>query len=262
MDHDIANLDDCIFDYLVSNCDEPKSFDEIYDSISKSSGHRCSELNKYDAKKKYGNYFLSTCYGMSDNYKNVHKTFKRNVGYLMYSDNKSFDNIDIKSNNIPTNTFNMFDGNKSNEIIKCYMDSTKNYNYETYVNEDETMTEFIIKQGNLDLIKQLVNKGVINLNTDRELLINLAIKHKKYSMINNIFNLVLEENNKRLGLSKYNNTKNSFVIDADEMSRIMTTVNHHDDDETILTCYSMLSNILCFACWIIMLMWGFKIFGL
>ncbi len=253
MNHDINNLDDCIFDYLVLNCDEPKSFDEIYDSISGTSGHRCSELNKYDAKKKYSNYFLSTCYGMNDNYKNIHKTFKRNVGYLMYSDKKSFDDVDVNSKKYikSTNNFDMFDDNKSNEIIKHYMDSNKNFNYETYVNEEETMTEFIIKQGNLNLVKQLVNKGVINLNTDRELLINLAIKHKKYSMINNIFNLVLDENNKHMGISKYNNTRNSFVI-TDPII----------ENETDLTFYSMFSNILCFTFWMVMLMWGFKIFGL
>ena len=68
MDHSIDNLNDCIFDYLLSNIDKPKSFDEIYDAISGTTGHRCSELSRYNSKKKYGSYFLSLCYNLNDNY--------------------------------------------------------------------------------------------------------------------------------------------------------------------------------------------------
>lgn len=81
MDHRLNKLDECIFDYLVCNADRPVSLPRIFDDIRSTSGHRCEELtNSY----KHRQHFLSTCYSLNRNYKNIKKIFRFRKLYLMF----------------------------------------------------------------------------------------------------------------------------------------------------------------------------------
>ena len=208
MDHYIDNLEECVFDYLVSHKDVPKSLEEIYDDISGTTGHRCSELNTYNAKYKYRNKFLSICYNINNVYENIHKYFKNNICYLLYSEKKKnlitlmYNNKithSPRATNSESNTFNA----ESDEFIKYAIFNDNSFDYNTFINENETMTELIIKRGNLASLVHLINNNVIDLNTDYNKLINYAIKHQKYYMINKIVDLLAEQYDNKIKKYEY-----------------------------------------------------------
>jgi len=230
MDHPIENLEECVFDYLISHKDVPKSLEEIYDDISGTTGHRCSELNSYNARYKYKHRFLSVCYNINNVYENIHKYFKHDTCFLLYSEKKKnviplvYNNKITNSprlNSLEINTFNA----DSDEFIKyTVFNNNTTFNYSTLINENETMIELIIKRGNLTSLVHLINNNVIDLSTDYNKLINYAIKHQQYYMINKIVDLLAEQYN-----VKINNYK-----------RIQQLANHYnyddndDDDDDML----------------------------
>jgi hypothetical protein len=129
------------------------------------------------------------------------------------------------------------------------MNSNKNRShYNTFVNENETMTEFIVKQGNFSLIKQLISKNIIDIDEDYNYLIDLAIKHKQFLIIKDIAKLVIDENNNKLEIKtkefeKYKKNAQKMIVFKDEEQ---------------LTCQSVLSNITCFTFWIMLLFFGYR----
>ncbi len=86
MDHQFNKLDECIFDYLACNADKPVSLPKIFDDIRKDEGHRCSNLtNSY----RHRQHFLTICYGLDRNYKNIKKIFRYGKLYLMFQKDRT-----------------------------------------------------------------------------------------------------------------------------------------------------------------------------
>ena len=143
MDHSLNELKECIFDYLLYHTDTPKYVDQIYDDISGPVGHRCSELSKIGAKRRYKDYFITTCYDMPNEYNNIQLFYKNSVCYLIYSNNKYVDNV-------------------TDQNIKV---------------------ELLIKYGNITEIGNMVKTGHLDIRKHYRTLINYAITHKQYDMI-------------------------------------------------------------------------------
>lgn len=94
MDHPIAELSECIFDYLASKSDRFVSVRQIIKDITSSSGHRCSALNKFD-----NNYVRTIvtdkAYNLENEYENVYKVLRNGEFYLIYSNDKLEDPYDV-----------------------------------------------------------------------------------------------------------------------------------------------------------------------
>ncbi len=239
MDHPINELEGCIFDYLISHKDIPKSLEEIYTDITGLTGHRCSELRAYDATHIYKNRFASICYNINNNYKNIHKYFKNNTCFLLYSEKKnnfiplSYSNKinnTLKPNTLESNHLvnplgkNFLDVNPD-DFIKYTISHNNSFNYNTLINENETMIELIIRRGNFPNVSFLIENNIVNIGVDYNKLIEFAIKHKQYFMITKIIDLLVEHNNKiyndKIAIYKqnyndnFNYTINTTVVEND-----------------------------------------------
>jgi hypothetical protein len=70
MDHTKDNLAECVFDYLASNPDRYIHYRQIFEDITRDTGHRCSELTDSLADRRY---FMTICYSLNHQYKNIRK---------------------------------------------------------------------------------------------------------------------------------------------------------------------------------------------
>jgi len=155
MDHPIAKLDECIFDYLVSHANQMKSIDEIFYDISGTSGHRCSKLISTPNARQI---FTTKCYTLDRHFKNVRKLFRGDQLYLIFDQDRRFDNIDYDESvfkDVPINPTYSWDIGSTSVID--YMFSDMHYN-------DYTGSYFTTRFDGVDTILHIL---VRNNGTDR-----------------------------------------------------------------------------------------------
>lgn len=166
MDHDLSNLSICIFDYLVTQKDDWINIEKIFIDITGSSGHRCSHL-----KENHYNYFEAICYDLPTQYKNVNYNSGNGYKYLQYTDKKQ----EPKPNK--TKFYTLSDSNKFVKYSSHYASNKE---------------EALIKIGDIEGMTKMINKNKLDITTDYERLINYAIKHEQYFMINDLVKLLVE----------------------------------------------------------------------
>ncbi|QKF94610.1 hypothetical protein QKU48_gp1152 [Fadolivirus algeromassiliense] len=189
MDHPISQLDDCIFDYLTSHPDTPKSFHSMYNDISGTSGHRCSELNDPYNRSLYKNRFLTACYTLDNKYQNIHKIFKNSIPYLIFSskskaeimnDYNNQDLLNINSNDINIDYDSMIDYLLEN------LDQYETFDFNNaQITENETLLEHIVKSGNVDKFRKIMDMYDIDLTKriNNKSLIDVAFSSGNIQML-------------------------------------------------------------------------------
>lgn len=169
MDHPISQLNDCIFDYLTSYPDMAKSFTQIYNDITGSTGHRCSELNDPSFRALRKNRFITTCYTLDNEYKNIHKIFKSGTPYLVFSSKPKADvamqfnlqdltDSDVMPSSCPVD----YDG-----MIDYLLENTDQFDDFDFNNaqmtETETLLQYIIKTNKLEQFRKIMSLYDIDL---------------------------------------------------------------------------------------------------
>lgn len=206
MDHSLKELDSCIFDFLVDNHDQLKSFEQIFTGISGDTGHRCSAL-KDEANK---NKFLALCFTLDVNYNNIHKIFVKNEPYLIYSTKSKLEihqnfNIYFKKRNLSleSNTFDIIN------IVNYIIDNVDDYSecdFYCDINENESLIEYLIKLNKVDMVTKILNLFYIDLsmkNNNGKSLLDIAIDNNNGLMV---FKLMeIDYDDKILELNTYNN---------------------------------------------------------
>jgi hypothetical protein len=165
MDHDLSNLNICIFDYLVTQQKGTwVNIKKIFLDITGPSGHRCSAL-----KETHYNYFEAICYDLPSQYKNVNYNGSNGYKYLQYTDKPQESN--------KTKFYTLSDSNKFVKYSSHYASNKE---------------EALIKAGDIDGITKMINKNKLDIIVDYERLINYAIKHEQYFMITDLVKLVVD----------------------------------------------------------------------
>lgn len=170
MDHTIDNLHQCIFDYLITRENVHVSVQEIFFHITQPFGHRCSALKK-DNLQHY-NKFLSICYNMHINYKNIRKYFKYDTCYLVYSINKYDQLVNSQS---------------SIHIPSCF----------SLKEEENELTFTPVQKDKFSNFEKLLNEQNICIDTEYQELISFAIENKHYFMIYEMVDLLIANNKKK-----------------------------------------------------------------
>lgn len=80
MEHNLEELDECIFDYLSSNADNVISIDNIYRDITSDEGHRCPDLRYQDASL-----FIDHCFGLDKKFSRVKCFLNEGRMFLLFS---------------------------------------------------------------------------------------------------------------------------------------------------------------------------------
>lgn len=178
MNYTIDTVDDCIFDYLVSNVNVSKSLDEIYCDITKDVGHRCSDLPATDylnlnnvIHNENQTKFLIACYTLDFHFKNIYKVYKNGTIYLIYGQDLS-----------PIHEDDNIKSTSDNNIIDCLM-NPKMYN--------SLLVHYCIKKSNLILLEYIMKK--YSVDTDSYIqLINLSVDYNNKTAIEKIIRIHLE----------------------------------------------------------------------
>jgi len=213
MDHKIEELDACIFDYLSSHPDIPRSFTQIFNDISGSTGHRCSQLMDLSNRKKYRDLFITTCYTMDNKWKNVHKIFKNDVPHLVFS-TKSRSEVMLEFNNTKfyTDTYNgempyMLD----TDIIEIdsaidYMldndDMPYDFDFSLQLNPNENLVQYLVKKNKLDKLKKVLELFDVKLDEkfNGKTLVDTAIESGNIEMVKEL--MEFDFNNKKHELDR------------------------------------------------------------
>ena len=160
MDHPVAKLDDCIFDYLVSHANQMRSIDEIFYDISGATGHRCSKLISTPNARRI---FTTKCYTLDRHFKNVRKLFRGDQLYLIFDQDRRFDNAEYDEsvfNDLPINPKYSWDIGSTNVVDDMfgdihYDDYTGSYFSNRFDGKD-TILHILVRNGNLDRLADLL----------------------------------------------------------------------------------------------------------
>jgi hypothetical protein len=268
MDHAIENVDECIFDYLVSNADEFKSIPTIFSNIIKETGHRCITLkNEF---LKYKNKFIATCYLLNNSYNNIHKIFINDRLYLMYS-NKHIDSYDDYTQNITDDyifdaDFSYLDKDGLAYYISYNYHDLTNFNPCNYLDDIDSIMHFIVKRDNHELVKKTLDRfecdkieyNIDNKNKDGLTLMNIAETNGNFVMYKKLLDIKYEkyikdlnENivdlNKRLKMLKMKNIKlknTNIELTFDNTDLIQSNVTYKYDNNVAHTVSLMLTGLL------------------
>lgn len=204
MDHPISELSECIFDYLVSQADIPKSFTQIYDDISGPSGHRCSELNNIYNKNLYKNRFMADCYTLDIIYKNIYKIFKYDIPYLIFSTKSKqdvFNQFNVQFLNNHQTSTNNYNSHLVNNQSDTYYNSSEldgiidyllehNNESSTYFsnllfNQDQSILQYIIRTNKIDKLRKLMDLYDIDLThqSNGKTLIDVASDNNNVNLL-------------------------------------------------------------------------------
>ena len=190
MDHKIGELRECVFDYLASKPDQLKSFTQIFNDISGPTGHRCSQLQDLSNRKKYKDLFMTICYTVDNEYQNVHKIYKNDKIYLVFStlprseviskyQSIVYDSTDLDQ--VELDQLNQFDLDSIidamlNETTKQTLDNDFDFSFQ--LNADGKLLQHLIKKNSLAKLQKILNMFDIELNGnfDGKSLIDIAVE--------------------------------------------------------------------------------------
>ncbi len=223
MNYSIKELDDCIFGYLTTVSNQPKSLMEILRNITGSTGHRCEVLSKDFDNPTLKKKFFEACDTLDNNFKNIHKFYKHGMFYLMYSDKSPeevnleqyYNDINYDSHNGDLNDFVSIGFGQ--DIILDYFLKTNNSNsnnkYVAFVKDylarctvDDVKR--ILEQYDFDPEKQLCGTNLLQMAVDNKniVLVKYLTKKKYEGKITKLKgdNLVLKKNNTVMLLTNKN----------------------------------------------------------
>jgi len=217
MDHKIAELDTCVFDYLVSHPDEPKSFTQIYNEISGTTGHRCSELQHQFNRQKYKDLFMTICYTLDNKWDNIHKIFINDKPYLLFSNRPrsevmtEFQGIS-HNNSIFIDTVNPLEYDNIIDYMIADDDTHPEFNFVDDLNIDGNILQYLVKKNKIDKLKKILELYDINLNekVNGKTLLDFAIENNYTEMVKELMNQELQ------------NQKNEYEANIKELKKLNT----------------------------------------
>lgn len=158
MDYSLENLDECIFDYLVYNKDEPKSFIKIWADIYGENGIRCSEVYKRGNEIESEFKFYNICYTLPSTYKNVYKIYVHDTLYLVYT--MKTDLEPLKKNLLGNATGFSSDKSLLQKIMQLGCDNKQKYMFRG------SLLEHAIKTSDWDLLQSLTKSWALDFYDD------------------------------------------------------------------------------------------------
>lgn len=223
MNYSISEIDDCIFGYLTTVPNQPKSLMEILRNITGSTGHRCEALSKDSDNSTMRKKFFEACDTLDNNFKNIHKFYKYGIFYLMYSDKlpeevnleKYYNDINYDCHNGDSNDFASI-GFEQDIILDYFLKNNNNNNnnkYATFIKDylaKCTVDDIrkILEQYDFDPEKQLYGTNLLQMAVDNENieLVKYLTKKKYDGKITKLKgdNLILKKNNTVIVLNNKN----------------------------------------------------------
>ena len=219
MDHPISKLDECVFDYLVSNKDKPRSLVKIFKDITKDTGHRCSTLGNNKDNESYKKKFISICYTLHKHYKNIKRRFQDDRLYLWYSTELS----DIYKYDLD-NDFSdddELDNMPKDSSIDYILENHNDYKYfpldERYDNYDNAI-HILVRNGNSGTLKKLLDQFNIDLEARNSLgktAMDIAVEKNNLDMITMLLDYKYKD--KDFSFREKFNNKNKTVTNTNKI---------------------------------------------
>jgi len=217
MDHKVAELDTCVFDYLTSHPDEPKSFTQIYNDISGTTGHRCSELQNMFNRQKYKDLFMTICYTLDNKWDNVHKIYINDKPYLIFSNKPRGEVVTEFQNMGQTNSIYIDNATplEYDNIIDYILTDDNTYPEFSFVDDlniDGNLLQYLVKKNKIDKLKKILELYDINLNekVNGKTLLDFAIENNYAEMVKELMNQELQ------------NQKTNYEANIKELKKLNT----------------------------------------
>ncbi len=180
MDNTIDELRECVYDYLISNQDIPKNFEDIYKDITGESGHRCSELlNDYNATNNIFK-LMNVMYTLEYSYQFVHKYFENNTVYLVYAPGWNDNKYKLPSVN------SIVKCNNEEDFLSYIMQSNNALLTEIYPG---SIIEYCVTKGNPYTLHTVLSQYPLKTLEDYYKLLEYSLQYKNPSVTKKIFEL-------------------------------------------------------------------------
>jgi ankyrin repeat protein len=238
MNHSLNNLDECIFDYLVLNADKPTALPKIFNDIRSGSGHRCDGLtDKYNHRQ----YFLSTCYSLDKNYKNIKKLYRDNKMYLLFQKDRhdaNFESSFYNDHSLYDNSYWKDDYNLKN-IINYMCENCMLYDFDnTYLSNlfdnTDTLLHLLVRYDKYDDLENLLKFHNVDMiinkkNVKGETPLDLAMGLKNQKMVKLLISYWNDDPNKKLSSEKqdYEQNRKTFVAAKSSRTNSETTYSKY-----------------------------------
>jgi hypothetical protein len=176
MNHPIENLSECVYDYLVLNQDAPKSFEEIYNDITKESGHRCLELLEDVENNRFK--LLTVMYTLEHSYMNIQQIFGHGTVYLIFTTNDK--------NPEPQFVESIVKCNNENDLLLYILQLNNKLVTEIYPG---SLLEYCVKSCDLDTLNTIFIQYPMHNSDDYIPLLDLAFRCENSLMTKKIIEL-------------------------------------------------------------------------
>jgi hypothetical protein len=147
-----------------------------------------------------------------NNFENIYRQYGNGEFYYVYSDtdpNEKTTKLYTLESNRSANPYKSFD---TDRFVEYATFTTKQIDT---VNDDELLLSYSINTENLHYIQNMINNGKFDIINNYESLINMAIKYKKFDIINKIVGMLInEQNNKHndeMAVCKFFNPKEDMA---------------------------------------------------
>lgn len=224
MDHKIENLGECIFDYLSSHPEKPKTFVQIFNDISGSTGHRCTELQNLSKRKQYKDRFMTICYTLDTDWNNIHKIFMDNVLFLVYSTKSHSEVINELHSDVHNLEYHNVDDFELETVIDYMLENQSkqhdhSFELQNKLNIDGDLLKFLVRKNKLDKLTKVLGSYDVELNTNDcswDSLVNIAIENSHSGIVK-----VLMKNN-------FKNKKKVLKMNIDELKKLNTKLQNEN----------------------------------
>jgi hypothetical protein len=227
MDHELNKLDECIFDYLACNADRQVSLPTIFNDIRRQTGQRCEQLTD---SYRHRQYFLSTCYSLNRNYKNIRKLFRRGKLYLMFQKDKLDQDVNMKDYDYNESIYDhhYWKDDYTLEKLIDYMcedsifDDFEDLYFSKIFDEYDTIVHLLVRYNKLETLENLIKFHNVNINCQNakgETPLDVAIRMKNKEMVK----LLIKYN------GQHDDSLEEFLNEYDRgrtMTRKVQTVNN------------------------------------
>ena len=198
--YSLANIDDCILDYLIRNAETPKSITNIYNDLVNDTGIRCEDLKNQQHHERNKTKFLTSCAVIDCNVSNIHRFFKNNCPYLIYSNRSKADILKSYDNDQMIMTKSDIDNELNPDVINLIVNEYFEKNNDDLllinVNDNETVIEYLVKIDCLGIVKRIISQcqiiDIIGLDKLLEISITNGLLEMTIELLTHKYNATIE----------------------------------------------------------------------
>lgn len=155
------DLDQCIYNYLVCEAENPKSYDQIFEAVTQEGPFQCVDL--VNEKNKAEQYFLVMieCNGLEDKFDHLHTMYNSiaKQPYIMFSTNKTKSHEETFDHALEKDDqwLHRYDSQGLMRYMMDHLEDVRNVRLNDYLDGNDSIVHLIARYGTPKDLKRLTS---------------------------------------------------------------------------------------------------------